>query len=99
MYILCKKNGTRGKHGSSISNMNNSSILIHLNDGFKNGDHYSKKTHTLVKDLFLQQEKHIIKWNQQIYDENNDLFVLKHSSTLPRDCFRRDVNVFLVSYM
>ena len=52
-YILCKKKGTRGKHGSSISEMNHSSILAHLNNGLKNGNHYMEKPHTLVKDLFI----------------------------------------------
>ena len=36
--ILCKKRGTRGKHGSSISKSNYSSILVHLNDGVKKGN-------------------------------------------------------------
>ena len=75
-YILCKKKGTRGKHGSSISKTNHASILVHLNDGVKNGNHYYEKPHTLVKDLFIRQEKHIIRWNQQMYDENNDLILL-----------------------
>ena len=35
LYILCKKKGTRGKHGSSISETNHASILVHLNDGSK----------------------------------------------------------------
>ena len=78
-YILSKKKGTRGKHGSSISEMNHSSILAHLNDGLKNGNHYSEKPHTLVKDLFIRQENHIVKWNQLIYNENNDLSVLRSS--------------------
>ena len=75
-YILCKKKGTRGKHGSSISETNHASILVHLNDGVKNGNHYYEKPHTLVKDLFIRQEKHIIRWNQQMYDENDDLILL-----------------------
>ena len=78
-YILSKKKGTRGKHGSSILEMNHSSILAHLNDGLKNGNHYSEKLHTLVKDLFIRQENHIVKWNQLIYNENNDLLVLRSS--------------------
>ena len=76
-YILCKKKGTRGKHGSSISETNHASILVHLNDGVKQGNHYYEKPHTLVKDLFLRQEKHVIRWNQQMYDENNDLILLR----------------------
>ena len=76
-YILCKKKGTRGKHGSSISETNHASILCHLNDGSKQGNHYYEKPYTLVKDLFIRQQNHIVKWNQQMYDENNDLILLR----------------------
>ena len=76
-YILRTKKGTRGKHGSSISEINHSSILVHLNEGMKHGNHYSEKPHTLVKDLFVRQEKHIIRWNQQIYNEYNDLLLMR----------------------
>ena len=53
-YILYfKKKGTRGKHDSSISESNHSSILVHLNDGVKNSNLYCEIPQTLVKDLFL----------------------------------------------
>ena len=42
-YILCKKKGTRGKHGSSILESNHSSIFVHLNDGMKNSNLYCEK--------------------------------------------------------
>ena len=58
-YILSKKRGTRGCHGSSISESNRSSVLLHLNEGDKFGNSYCKTTHTLVKDLFFRQKKHI----------------------------------------
>ena len=48
-----------------------------MNDGVKNGNLYCEKPQTLVKDLFLRQEKHVIKWNQQIYNESNDLLLLR----------------------
>ena len=76
-YILCKKKGTRGKHGSSILETNHASILVHLNDGSKQGNNYYEKPHTLVKDLFIRQQKHVVTWNQRIYDENNDLIVIR----------------------
>ena len=76
-YILRTKKGTRGRHGSNISKINHSSILVHLNEGLKHGNHYSEKTHTLVKDLFVRQEKHIIRWNQQMYNEYNDLLLMR----------------------
>ena len=30
-----------------------------------------------MKDLFIRQQNHIVKWNQQMYDENNDLILLR----------------------
>ena len=72
-----QKRGTRGKHGSSISERNHSSILVYLNDGVESGNLYCEKPQTLVKDLFQRQDKHVIKWNQQIYNESNDLLLLR----------------------
>ena len=62
-HILSKKRGTRGCHGSSISESNHSSVLVHLNEGDKYGNSYCEKPHTLVKDLFFRQKKHINHWN------------------------------------
>ena len=53
-YILCKKRGTRGKHVSSISKSNHSSILVHLNKGVKNGNLYYGKPQALVQELFFR---------------------------------------------
>ena len=50
---------------------------VHLNDSSKQGNNYFEKPHTLVKDLLIRQQKHVVKWNQQIYDENNDLIVIR----------------------
>ena len=63
-YILCKKKGIREIHSSSLSITSHASILVHLNDWSKQGNHYSEKPHTLVKDLFIHQDIHIIRWNQ-----------------------------------
>ena len=43
------------------------------------------KTTNIRKDLFIQQEKHVIKWNQQIYDEYNDLSLLQASMNKESD--------------
>ena len=79
-HIYCvkkkKKKGTRGKHGSSVSDSNHSSVLVHLNDCIENGNQYCENPQTLVKDLFFRQDKHAVRWNQQIYDESNDLALL-----------------------
>ena len=68
-FVLSKKRSTRGKHGSSISESNHSSVLVWLNDGDKYGNKYTEEPHTLVKDLFLRQQLFINKWNQQLYNE------------------------------
>ena len=52
-HKLSKKRGTRGCHGSSISESNHSSVLVHLNEGDRYGNSYCEKPHTLVKDLFF----------------------------------------------
>ena len=92
-----QKKGTRGKHGSSISEINHASILVHLNDGSKQGNHYCKKTYLLVKDLFVRQEKHIINWNQQIYNENNDLIVLRSKINKKSNPYLYQANEMLCS--
>ena len=76
-HILSKKRGTRGCHGSSISESNHSSVLVHLNEGDKFGNSYCEKPHTLVKDLFFRQKKHINHWNSVLYNESIQLDVLR----------------------
>ena len=78
-YILSKKRGTRGCHGSSISESNHSSVLVHLNEGDKHGNSYCEKPHTLVKDLFFRQKKHINQWNMQLYNESVELDVIREN--------------------
>lgn len=67
IYSVIK--GNQGCHGSSILGSNHTSILIHLNDGNKFGNSYCEKSHTLIKDLFFYQEKHINHWNSVLYNE------------------------------
>ena len=64
-----QKKGNTGKTwGQYFGDYNHASILVHLNDGSKQGNDYYEKPHTLVNDLFICQQKHVVKWNQQIYD-------------------------------
>ena len=63
-FIIAKKRSTRGKHGSAISEINHSSMLCWLNDGDRQGNKYTEDPHTLVKDLFKQQE---VRYHQHIY--------------------------------
>ena len=55
-YTLSKTRGTCGCRGSSISESNHSSVLVHLNEGDKFGKTYCEKLHTLVKDLLFRQK-------------------------------------------
>ena len=44
-------------------------MLCWLNDGDRQGNKYTEDPHTLVKDLFRQQEELVHKWNQRLYNE------------------------------
>jgi hypothetical protein len=78
-YILCKKRGTRGKHGSSLAESNHSSVLVFLNDGEKKNNTYCEKPHTLVKDLFQRQKCHINKWNEVLYNDSLKMHIEENS--------------------
>lgn len=99
-YILSKKRGTRGCHGSSISESNHSSVLVHLNDGDKFGNTYCEKPHTLVKDLFYRQRTHINHWNSVLYNESLQLDLLRskinidHEPSLFEACSTLCLNSF-----
>ena len=99
-YILSKKRGTRGCHGSSISESNHSSVLVHLNDGDKFGNTYCEKPHTLVKDLFFHEKKHINNWNGVLYNETLQLDLLRskinidHEPSLYEACSTLCLNTF-----
>ena len=58
-YILSTNRGTRGYHGSSCAEQNHSSLLIHLNDGYRTGNQYFKDPHTFLKDTFQCRQKHV----------------------------------------
>ena len=58
-YILDMIPGTRGKHGSSASESNHSSVLVYLNDGDKYINTHCEQPITLVKDLFKRQQPSI----------------------------------------
>ena len=65
-YILSKK-GTRGCYGSSISESNHSSVLVHINDGV-NLITVSVRNHTHTSKRFIFcQKKHINNWNSVLY--------------------------------
>lgn len=39
-----------------------------MNDGDTFGNSYCEKPHSLVKDLFFRQKKHINHWNVDVYN-------------------------------
>ncbi|GFH55396.1 hypothetical protein CTEN210_11872 [Chaetoceros tenuissimus] len=84
-YILSKTRGTRGKHGSSLSESNHSSVLIHLNDGDKYKNNYCEEPMTLVKDLFLREQFLVNKFNSVLYGEKvkleTELHILRNENS------------------
>lgn len=84
-YILSKTKGTRGKHGSSLSESNHSSVLIHLNDGDKYKNNYCEEPMTLVKDLFLREQYLVNKFNSVLYGEKvkleTELHILRNENS------------------
>ena len=102
-YILSKKRGTKGCHGSSISESNHSSILVHLNEGDKHGNSYIdyepslfEACSTLCLSTFkrfrtrLNDAKNYVKRVQSI----NCVCVqsLKHPDAPARICHRKSPN-------
>ena len=82
-YKIQQIRGTRGRRGSSrseinrssCSEINHSSVLINLNEGQRSVQTYCEHPITLIKDLFARQLSHIKKWNNSLFDEGNKLKV------------------------
>ena len=85
-YLLKQMRGTRGYHGSSLSESNHSSVLVYLNKGMKRESNYKKEPLQLVKDLFKRQEIHVNKWNEEIYHDAMKLHLIeeKFDSATPQ---------------
>ena len=60
--------GSRGLHGSSVSEQNHSSTLCHLNDGHSKDNQYCEEPITYVKDLFGRQQKLNTTMNEILFD-------------------------------
>ena len=69
LYSVKSIQGNRGRRGSSCSESNHSSIIIHLNDGVRSLNKYCEHPTTLFKDLLRRQEYHIKKWNNKLFEE------------------------------
>ena len=82
-YKIQQIRGTRGRRGSSrseinrssCSEINHSSVLINLNEDQRSVQKYCEHPITLIKDLFARQLSHIKKWNNSLFDEGNKLKV------------------------
>ena len=68
-FRLDKIKGTRGLHGSSMSEKNHSSTLCFLNDGHTKNNKYCEQSITLVKDLFTHQQHHVVIMNKLLFEQ------------------------------
>ena len=65
----------RGRRGSTCSESNHSSIVIHLNGGQRSVSEYTEHPATMFRDLLIRQECHIKKWNVQLFNQENKMKV------------------------
>ena len=72
-----KKGGRKGLCGSTSTEQNHSSVLVHLNGGEFTRNGYKELPHTLVKDLFNRQRKHVNKWNKTLYNQKVQLVTIR----------------------
>ena len=81
-YCISKIQSSRGRKGSTSSESNHSSLIIHLN-GARSVNSYKERPLTLVKDVLERQAKHIVKWNRSLFNEDREmrLIINKLSST------------------
>ena len=91
-YCIDMMPGSRGRHGSSNSESNHSSVLCHMNDGHKKTNEYSEEVITLVKDLLARQNDHCIEMNRLLYDDEKLLLAeCEKLRQLPRTSKNKDL--------
>ena len=84
-YCLCKLPGNRERHGSGISESNNSSLLSYLNDGKKGVNDYNMHAHEFCRDVLGRQSNHVNLTNQRLFNMHMKLKVeLRVLSSEPR---------------
>ena len=66
IYAIRPIPGTRGYRGYTCAESNNSSLIIHLNNGVRGVTRYSEETTTLLKDILEGQRCHILKWKKNL---------------------------------
>ena len=65
----------RGRRGSTCSESNHSSIVIHLNGGQRSVSEYTEHPATMFRDLLIRQSCHIKKWNVELFNQENKMKV------------------------
>ena len=66
---------SRGRRGSTCSESNHSSIIIHLNGGQRSVSEYTEHPATMFRDLLIRQSYHIKKWNSELFNQENRMKV------------------------
>ena len=68
-YCIAQIPGNMGRHGSSISESNNASALVHLNDGNKKGNNFCEHPIVLIRELLTRQKNHVNKTNMMLWQD------------------------------
>ena len=88
-YHIDEMIGSRGLHGSSVSEQNHSSSLCHLNDAKTPDNQYCEEPMTLIKDLFARQFKLNLKMKKTLFYAETELTIemqrLREDSNLWRN--------------
>ena len=72
-FEIDKIKGTRGLHGSSMSEQTHSGVLYHLNDGHVKNNEYCENAITLVKELFVRQQRNVVITNKLLFQEDTHM--------------------------
>ena len=88
-YHIDEMVGSRGLHGSSVSEQNHYSSLCHLNDTKTPDNQYCQEPMTLIKDLFAHQFKLNLKMRKTSFGVETELTIemqrLREGSNLWRN--------------
>lgn len=84
LYSVAKIQSSRGRIGSTSSEANHSSLVIHLN-GERGVNKYIERPLTLIKDALERQASHIKKWNIDLFNEDREMMTRIHTLNNPYD--------------
>ena len=88
-FAINKMAGSRGLHGSSVSEQNHSSTLCHLNDGHSKDNQYCEEPITYVKDLFGRQQKLNTTMNEILFDAKLQMSIEREHLMHDEDSWRK----------